>query len=101
MGEKSDAKLMYSMDGEHFTEISELPEINSVAAENDIDDFGLHDLKGGSMTVKLTNRQVVRKLMAILTPREFTNGWRRRHGLPMIRKAALRRLRRNKGYDEP
>jgi cell division inhibitor SulA len=88
MGEKSDAKLMYSIDGKEFRELGEIPEvtISHDIPNGDIDDFGLHSsTMSASLTIKLSKKQS-RRLMEALFPREFTNNWLRRHGLPMRRK---------------
>jgi hypothetical protein len=86
MGEKSETKLMYSIDGKEFREIGEPVTISHDIGNSDIDDFGLNSTTMiGSFTIKLSKKQT-RRLREILTPRESTNNWLRRHGLPMIRR---------------
>ena len=86
MGEKSDAKLMYSIDGKDFQEIGEPVTISHDISDSDIDDFGLHSsTMSASFSIKISKQQS-RQLVEILIPREFKNNWRKRHGLPMIRR---------------
>jgi hypothetical protein len=86
MGEKSDAKLMYSIDGKEFREIGDPVNISHDIGGLDIDDFGLHSsTMSASFTINLSKKQS-RRLVEILIPRQFKNNWRKRHGLPMVRR---------------
>lgn len=93
MGEKSESRLMYSLDGKEYQEISH-PTIDNSDIEfinTDIDDFGLNSsTMSGSFSIKLSKKQS-RRIAELLTPREFTNNWLKRHGLPMRRKYHGRR----------
>lgn len=73
------------VDGE-FRPLQPLTEAQALSSASDTDDFGLHSSSmTGKATIILSKKQI-RRLTAVLTPREFTNNWRRMHGLPMRRR---------------
>lgn len=95
MGEKSDAKLMYSIDGKEFIEISEIPDLATAAEETDcknVDWFrhpqeltfscGVHPLM--LYRIFMDELTFIRYCQATKS-----NNWLRRHGLPMIRRGRL------------
>ena len=91
MGEKSDAKLMYSIDGKEFMEVSEITDLATSSEEADITkvEWFRHPQEL-TFTCDINPLQLLGIFLDEPTlkmyARTLTNNWRRRHGLPMRRK---------------
>ena len=93
MGEKDDSKLMYSLDGKVFKNISEIPTLASGGIiDNSNELFGecgdKPELVG---TIEFIHNRNYRRLIRLLqrlfpVPSNKSNNWLRMHGYPMIRK---------------
>ncbi|MBE6061868.1 MAG: hypothetical protein E7215_17155 [Clostridium sulfidigenes] len=87
MGEKSDAKLIYSLDGKGWTQLQPVnaqPNPPEQLETTPLNDYVSH-VFGGDLTIRISRKQS-RRLMEIIIPREFKNNWRKLHGIPMRRK---------------
>ncbi len=95
MGEKSDAKLMYSIDGKEFRELIEIPSLSDTVEQADIPidmDWFRHPQE---MTMSFTSKISQFTLWSIFMDKATlikycqsiqSNNWLRRHGLPMRRR---------------
>lgn len=96
MGEKSDLKLMYSLDGKKFKPLESILDL-----PDELETFTLDDQEAFNETMKVLNRQhtvtiridnshlLTSKILYVLAGK--SNNWLRRHGIPMRRKAYLKR----------
>lgn len=91
MGEKSDAKLMFSMDGKSFQDVPEINELSMEVQEDDRQPL-TYTLKGGEMTFscKISPLTLLGIFMGQATLIRYcqsikSNNWLKLHGLPMRR----------------
>ena len=92
MGEKSEAKLMYSIDGKEFRELSEMPDLVTLAKDLEVDVERLIRPCYGSFECNISQLDLMRIFMDEVTLIRYcqatkSNNWLRRHGLPMRRRA--------------
>lgn len=92
MGEKDEnTKLMYSIDGKEFKEISEIPNLATAAEETDCENIEwLRHPQELTFACDINPLQLLGIFLDEPTlkmyARTLTNNWLRRHGLPMRRK---------------
>jgi hypothetical protein len=92
MGEKSDAKLMFSIDGKEFREISEIPDLATVAEEANCENIEwFRHPQEMTFSCSVHPLMLYRLFMDELTFVRYcqskqSNNWLKRHGLPMCRK---------------
>jgi hypothetical protein len=92
MGEKSDVVLMYSIDGNEFREISEIPDLATVAEETNCNNIDLFRhpreliLTGSISTLHLLGIFLDEASFRQYSQSTKSNNWLRRHGLPMRRR---------------
>jgi hypothetical protein len=91
MGEKSDVKLVYSIDGKELREISEIPDLVTLADDLEVDVDRLIQPSYGSFEFNISSLALMRIFMDEATLIRYcqtikSNDWLKRHGLPMRRR---------------
>ena len=92
MGEKDDSKIGIMINNE-FREIKPIPEfaIGGMIADTNIGLWGEHSAET-VMSFKINKRfrKIMKALLGSEIPIQFTNNYRKRHGIPMRRKTRIK-----------